>query len=60
MDHQPATEDPGSRLETRRPVETTAITVGSGNGRPVTHIKQSIDQCVVACRVLDPGGGASS
>ena len=34
MNHQPATEDPGSRLEARRPVETTAGTVGSGNGRP--------------------------
>ena len=44
MDYQPATEDPGYRLEARRPVETTAGTVGSGNGRPVTHLKQNIGQ----------------
>ena len=45
MDHQLASEDLESRLETRRPVETTAETVGSGNGRPVTHLKQNIGQC---------------
>ena len=29
MDHQPASEDPGSRLKTRSPDETTPGTVGS-------------------------------
>ena len=70
MNHQPATEDPGSRLKTRRPVETKAGMVGSGNGRHVTHLKQSIGQCPsgkrtsVRCCVPGAGprrgGGASS
>ena len=62
MGHQPATEDPGSRRETRRPVETTAGTVGSGNGRPVTHLKQNIGQCPSGKRTLVrccvPGAGS--
>ena len=62
MDHQPATEDPRSRPETRRPVETTARTVGSGNGRPVTHLKQSIGQCPsgkrTSVRCCVPGVGS--
>ena len=45
MDHKPASEDVGSRLEQRRPVETTAAMVGSGNCRPVYHLKQIIGQC---------------
>ena len=61
MGHQPATEDPGSRRETRRPVETTAGTVGSGNGRPVTHLKQNIGQCPsgkrTSVRCCVPGAG---
>ena len=69
MGHQPVTEDPGSRRETRRPVETTAGTVGSGTGRLVTHLKQNIGQCPagkrtsVRCCVPGAGsrrGGASS
>ena len=61
MGHQLATEDPGSRRKTRRPIETTAGTVGSGNGRPVTHLKQNIGQCPsgkrtsVRCCVLGAG-----
>ena len=62
MGHQPATEDPGSRRETRRPVETTAGTVGSGNGRPVTHLKQNIGQCPsgkrTSVRCCVPGAGS--
>ena len=62
MGHQPATEDPGSRRETRRPVETTAGTVGSGIGRPVTHLKQNIGQCPsgkrTSVRCCVPGAGS--
>ena len=60
MDLQPATEDPRSRLKTRRPVETTARTVGSGIGRPVTHLKQTLGQCLsgkcTSARCCLPGG----
>ena len=45
MDHQPATEEPGSHLGTSRPVETTAGTAGSGNSRPLTDPKQILGQC---------------
>ena len=62
MGHQLATEDPGSRRKTRRPVETTAGTVGSGNGRPVTHLKQNIGQCPsgkrTSVRCCVPGAGS--
>ena len=62
MGHQPATEDPGSRRETRRPVETTAGTVGSGISRPVTHLKQNIGQCPsgkrTSVRCCVPGAGS--
>ena len=62
MDHQPASEDPGSRLETRRPVETTAVMVGSGNCRPMTHLKQNIGQCPsgkrTSARCCVPGVGS--
>ena len=62
MGHQPATEDPGSGRETWRPVETTAGTVGSGIGRPVTHLKQNIGQCPsgkrTSVRCCVPGAGS--
>ena len=60
MDHQPASEDPGSRLETRRPVETTTGTVGSGNGSSVTPPKtkhRSVPFWQKHLGALDPEGG---
>ena len=45
MIYQPSTEDPGSRLETWRPVKTTAGTVGSRSGRPVTLLRKTLGLC---------------
>ena len=52
IDHQTVREDPGSRLGTRGPVETTAGMVGSGNSRPVTNPKPILDQCPTGKRTL--------
>ena len=64
MGHQPATEDPGFRLKTRRPVETTAGMLVSRIFRLVTHLNQSLGQCPsgkrTSARCCVPGVGSGN